>query len=388
MATTLNRVLYVVNAFEPDAPTTTTVQLATALQKSGWHCKMVAWSRTGPLYENLKQLSLSPVVAGDTPIQRTVGLAKAIAEFRPSIIHSILVRPTLGTYWSRVAFRGNYVWIAGDHGIHEWDQGGSLTGYAMRRLMPAVYTAADAVVTVSKSASDRLAATGIQPDYLHIVPNGVDATRFYPASKAERCAFLASVFPDEDSALIWPLIGTAGNLRPLKGHADLIRAVPKILTRWPTARFVIWGEGPEHSRLLELVHQLSVAHAVSILPYDTRIERRLPLLDLYVQPSHIESFGLAPAEAMCCGVPAVLSDAGGLPELASRGEVAWLYPAKNPAALADTVLEALYNKQRLRHRGASGRGWILKNYTTVQFVKNMTSLYRQVLSNQGWVDHG
>lgn len=388
MATTLNRVLYVVNAFESDAPTATTVQLANALQKSGWHCKMVAWSRTGPLHEKLKQLSLSPVVAGSNLLQRTAGLAKAIAEFRPSIVHSILVRPTMGTYWSRIASRENFAWIAGDHGIHEWDQGGRITGFAMHHLMPAIYTSADAVVTVSASASRSLAAAGVRRDNLHIVTNGVDSTRFYPGSKAERCAFLSSVFPGDDPALIWPLIGSAGNLRPIKGHADLIQAMPKILDRWPSARIVIWGEGPEQPRLLQLARQISVDHAVAILPYDSLIERRLPLLDLYAQPSHVESFGLAPAEAMCCGVPAVLSDAGGLPELAAQGEVAWLFPARNYAALAETVLEALYNKQRLRRRGAAGRGWILKNYTTVQFVNNMTSLYEQVLSERGLPNHG
>lgn len=374
------RILYLVNALEVDAPTSITLSVAAGLQKLGHQIQIVAWSRGGPLALQAEQCGVPcSILTGRSFVQKALQLRHLISTWRPSIVHSVLARPALGVAAARLmGLKPACVWVIGEHGTHEWHERGAAVGRLMEMVFPAVYSLSDAVATVSPAAARQLHQRAITAERVHVLPNGIDPTKYYPRSRAPRCACAAQHFPDDDPGQIWPLIGTAGNLRKIKGHADLLHSMPQVLQSWPTARLIIWGTGPETDHLQTLAKDLHINHAVSFAGAEAHLERLFPLLDLYVQPSLIESFGLAPAEAMACGIPAVVSDAGNLPLLANYGQAAWIYPAGNADALASTVLEALYNKQRLKSRGATGRGFILKHFTLPQLIEKTAQLYAEL----------
>lgn len=374
------RILFVVNALEPDAPTSVTLALAIGLRKMGHQARLLAWSRGGSLVSQCEQNGVPcGTLDGRTFSHKALQLRSAIRTWQPAIVHSILARPTLGVAAARLTgLSRTFSWVIGDHGIHEWYERGRVIGHLMETVFPALCATADAITTVSSHARHQLVRHGINPKSVSVLPNAIDSTKFYPRSRAERCACTLQHFPDDDPWNVWPLLGSAGNLRVIKGHADILKAMPQVLQTWPAARLIIWGAGPEKPRLQTLAAELKISHAVSLPGVEPHLERQLPLLDLYIQPSLVESFGLAPAEAMACGIPAVVSDAGNLPELADHGRTAWIYPAGNASALASTILEALYNKQRLKKRGAEGRGFILQHYTLPQMIEKTADLYRQL----------
>jgi glycosyltransferase involved in cell wall biosynthesis len=371
--------LYVINAFEIDAPTQVTAAIARGLHASGWDVAVAAWSRDGIARAELARAGIQTrVLAAPRPI----ALARLIRWFQPDIVHSMLARPTLGTLLTRMFLAGGrFLWLFGDHGPHEWHERGRTLGIIMDRLMPIVLSVTDGITTVSAAAASRLTQTGISPDLLHVIPNGVDPQKYYPRSRAERCAVAAAHFAEDDPWEVWPLIGSAGNLRPVKSFESLINVMPGILHKWPRARLIIWGEGPERERLQQMARQLGVDHAIRFAGRTEHLEKLLPLLDLYVQPSAQESFGLAPAEAMCCGIPTIVSDAGGLPELADHGRAARVFPVKNHAELARQIIVALDDKRLLKKQGSAGRGWILQNYTAQQMVRRMASLYCELVQD-------
>lgn len=367
------RILYVVNAFERDAPTAVTATVARALAREGWTVAMAAWSRGGPFE---CELDSDGIITGTLHGARSFALAKWIREFQPDIVHSILVRPTLGTLLARAILPGRkFRWVVGDHGIHEWYEKGRIAGAMMNVIMPTILQVCDAVVTVSGAAKMRLKEKGIAPGRIGVVPNGVDPRVFYPRSRAERCAIIAQHFPDDDPWEVWPLIGSAGNLRAVKGFEQLVFAMPGILHIWPGARVLVWGEGPERERLEQLAKDFGIANATRFVGRAEHLEKLLPLLDLYVQPSLEESFGMAAAEAMCCDVPAIVSTAGGLTELSNHGRAARLFTGGQTAELARQVLDALDNKPQLHKEAAAGRGWILRNYTSNQMIARMKEFY-------------
>jgi glycosyltransferase involved in cell wall biosynthesis len=72
-------------------------------------------------------------------------------------------------------------------------------------------------------------------------------------------------------------------------------------------------------------------------------------------PSIFEPFGIVFIEAMMHGLPCVGADAWAMPEIIEDGETGWLVPAGDAAALAQTLIGALRNRQRLREMGLRGR---------------------------------
>ena len=92
----------------------------------------------------------------------------------------------------------------------------------------------------------------------------------------------------------------------------------------------------------------------------------LPLADLMLMPSELESFGLAALEAMACKVPAIATRVGGVPELIDDGVTGLLYPVGDVDAMAAGAVSLLKDRDRLeamrrqgarRLRIASARRW-------------------------------
>jgi len=378
------RVLFVVNAFESDAPTRVTIELARGLKANRWMVGFVAWSRGGPLQLELsEEFPFAINLRQQSAIEclRPLALANVILKFRPAIVHSVLSRPAIGVMLSR-AFTGRdrYCWVAGDHGIHEWQEHGRLAEVVARYAVPACLNNADLSVTVSTFAAHALAGAGVNSERIAVVPNGVDPHKYYPRTRAGRCSFLANTFPDFDPAMVWPLIGSAGNLREIKGHSDLVAALPGVRRTYPGAHLILWGDGPELARLRSLAHQHGVEDAVAFAGRVTNLESLLPLLDVFVQPSRVESFGLAAAEAMACGVPTIVANVGGLTEIAKQGNAARIFRSGDPDDLARVILSLLYNKQQLRRQGAAGRGRVLSQFTTTRMVQKMEHLYLELIN--------
>ena len=73
----------------------------------------------------------------------------------------------------------------------------------------------------------------------------------------------------------------------------------------------------------------------------------LPLADLLLMPSELESFGLAALEAMACKVPSIATRVGGVPELIDDGETGLLFNVGDVAAMAQGAVALLTDKPRL-----------------------------------------
>lgn len=380
------KVLYVINAFETDAPTLIIISLARAMHENGTIVFVVAWSRGGPVQVDLTNAGIANVVLNKQLIAGGVAISQIVRSFKPDIIHTSLVRPAIGTAIARIVMGSSKpVWIAMDHGIHEWHEKSIIHARAMDMFMPGILETADIVTTVSKKAASQLISKGLNPHKIKVLSNGVDIRRFYPGSKAAKNALLVSRFPNIEAGKVWPLIGAAGNLRTIKGYADLLNALPQVVDHFPQAICLIWGTGPELEHLESLAADLGISDFVSFCGRSANLDKQLPFLDLFIQPSHVESFGLAAAEAMACGVPVIASKAGGLPELTDNGRVAGQFRAGFPNELAAAILDALGDKRKLNRWGTTGRLQILDKFTQTKMITETCRLYAELTGKAGFV---
>jgi glycosyltransferase involved in cell wall biosynthesis len=219
--------------------------------------------------------------------------------------------------------------------VYDFPYESRLKGWLLRRNL----RFADALASTSAAMAQQVRRLWPGAGDIAITPFGVDLQRFAPAARVPGPV----------------TIGTVKTLAPKYGIDTLLRAFA-LLAPPHDVRLLIVGDGPQRDELQALARQLGIADRVQwpgAVPHD-QVPQWLQRLDVYVAASRLdsESFGVAVVEAMACGVPVVVSDAGGLPEVVVAGDSGLVVPRDDPAALA-AALAHLLAEPALRQRLAT-----------------------------------
>jgi glycosyltransferase involved in cell wall biosynthesis len=163
------------------------------------------------------------------------------------------------------------------------------------------------------------------PARLEMVPNGVNLADLQVNwSSAEATAFRTK-FAQPDDLIIF----SVGRLVHEKGIHRLVEAAPPILARYPQARIIIAGKGPEAEHLRQHIDYLGLAERVNLVGFISDEDRNklFKLAACAIFPSSYEPFGIAALEAMALGCPVVVSNVGGLGEIVTHDETGiTIYP--------------------------------------------------------------
>ena len=141
-----------------------------------------------------------------------------------------------------------------------------------------------------------------------------------------------------------PFIGTLGELKELKGQRDFVLAASEIAQRHPEARFAVVGRDNTIDKKFrrELKRLVSVSGLEEKFLWLDWLNDTRPFhaaIDIYVSPSHSESFGLAILEAIASGTPVIATETDGAKQLLGiNGD---LVPIEDPLALARAVCIAI-----------------------------------------------
>lgn len=188
------------------------------------------------------------------------------------------------------------------------------------------------LLAVSEAMRGDMAAIGIDPAKVAVHYTGIDTARFHPGERAAACAALGMGGA--------PAILTVGALIERKGQALVIEALPAL----PDVHYWLAGAGDEESRYRALAQKLGVATRVHFMGAVANAD--LPQLyraaDAVVMPSVSEGLANAWVEALACGTPIVISDAGGSAELVTS-PIAGRIVERTPGAIAEAVQAILAN---------------------------------------------
>lgn len=212
--------------------------------------------------------------------------------------------------------------------IHHW---GHLP-YANRMMRHAAENAAG-LLSVCDALANDMAEIGLPRDKITIHYTGLDRDRFRPLQSP-------NLRPRLSEELGLPLrhdeklLVTVGALIPRKGQDIVIRALPQL----PVTRLLLVGKGEEEAGMRALAGDLGVAervHFLGLLDHDL-----LPLVlsaaDAMVLPSASEGLANAWVEALACGTPIVISDAGGAREVVTTRD-AGLIVERTPQAITHGI---------------------------------------------------
>ncbi len=165
------------------------------------------------------------------------------------------------------------------------------------------------------------------------------------------------------------LLLSVGRLDPQKDHDTLLRAFAGLSGRFPDWRLRIIGAGPLQEKLSVLIETLGLAGRVELLPPVEDIAGAYLSAQAYCVPSRFESFGLATAEALSLGLPAIgFADCPGTNELIEHGVNGILVDGTDRVAdLAGGLGRVMGDADLRADLGAAGPK-ILERYSPARFV--------------------
>ncbi len=243
--------------------------------------------------------------------------------------------------------------------------------------------AADLIASTSHSMANQTRILLPNCTEIAITPFGVNCKLFSPTPPE---SLLRDTY-DSDQPII---IGTVKSLSHVYGVDILITAFS--LARREIAntdshlanrlRLSIVGSGPDAEILKSLVKQLhltSVVDFVGSIPH-AKVPLYLRRMDIFAALSRAESFGVAAIEAGAVGLPVVVSDAGGLPEVVLQGKTGLVVPKEDPQAACDALVRLIRNPALRQQLGRVGREHVVANYAWGASVNTMVAVYERLIA--------
>lgn len=214
-------------------------------------------------------------------------------------------------------------------------------------------------ITVSKYLKEKLVNKGISEGKIKVIYNGIELPKTLPEKVTNERT----------------VIGSLGRLHTVKNYQNLIES-QKYLND-PDVDLIIFGDGNEKAKLEGIIKDL-----------DPNSEKRIKLqkrscnpwealreIDIYVQPSISEGFGLAVVEAQLLGLPVIVTPGGALPELVQDGATGLITTGFTALDIASTVKRYLSDPKLRESCAKEGQRVARSRFTIDDWVKQTIGTY-------------
>ncbi len=240
-----------------------------------------------------------------------------------------------------------------------------------RYFISKILTMADKVIVVYKKGF-KILQNLISIEKLEIIPNGIDTMKFRTI-----------LIEKKENNVIDILF--AGTIHKDKGLYDILTSTRNLIdSGYKNIQInLLGGEGKEGELLLirRECEQLKLNNWVKFhgpVFGDQKI-KIFCMSDIFILPSHHESFGIANLEAMAAGLPVISTNIGAIPEYLVHGENGYLITPGDSDQLTD-YLKVLINNSSLRYRmGAVNRIKVKEKYDWSIISRKIDNLYQSLI---------
>lgn len=253
--------------------------------------------------------------------------------------------------------------------------------FPLNRLHRFTLSKAARVIAVSHAVGSQLRQGRIALEKITVVQNGINVAKFADArQKFDRRAFLKSWQLPENCLLV----GTVGELSPLKGQQEFLQAAAQVSYQQPNVHFIVAGmdhSGTNKNRIdvEHRIQQLVLADRVKLVSWLDDIAQLYCALDVFVSASRTESFGLAIAEAMASSTTVVATETEGAREIVETGETGMLIPIDDGDKLATVLMELLKDRDRRTQMGQAGQRAVASRFSVERMIDETEEIYRAEL---------
>jgi colanic acid/amylovoran biosynthesis glycosyltransferase len=223
---------------------------------------------------------------------------------------------------------------------------------------------------VSQSLAREAIKLGLRPEKTRVIYTAVDPDFHSPAEK--RGVLESPIHLITVGALIWR-----------KGFEYALMALRILLEQGFNVRLEIIGDGIERDRIVYTAQDLGIKDQVQLSGRLSPVEvrDRLRSADIFILPSLSEGIANVAVEAMACGLPIVTTECGGMCEAVENGAEGFVVPSRDPAALAEALIQLIQNPGLRSDMGRAGRQRVLRQFTLDRQAEQFITLYQGLLSS-------
>lgn len=233
---------------------------------------------------------------------------------------------------------------------------------------------ADCVIAVAEAAKQNLIETGVDPNKIKVILNGVDPLE--KVSEAKLAKFKEMHNIDDDTKVV----AIIARLTEVKGQKYFVKAARKIIERGIKAKFLIAGTGNTEKMLNEMISELKLGDDVKMLGFVEDVTVLMNAIDVQVNCSFgTEATSLSLLEGMSLGKPAVVTDFGGNSGVIKNGENGFLVPTHDVYALTDKLSELLTDEDLYNRMSETASKIYNERFTSQAYTREIEKVYLEML---------
>lgn len=235
----------------------------------------------------------------------------------------------------------------------------------------------DRLLTVTDRVGQELQALAVgRPAQYRTLPLGFDLSPLLVAER--RRGELRAELRVGDA----PLVGIVARLVPIKAHEVFLAMAVRVRHAYPTAVFLIVGDGELRVALEQRAGELGLTGAVRFLGWRADIDRLYADIDVVALTSRNEGSPVALIEALAAGAPVVSTEVGGVADVVQHGVTGLLAPMDDDAELARHVVTLLGDRTLGQRMGQRGRAIVAATYGADRLVADIEGLYEALLTEK------
>jgi len=387
------RVMHIITRLILGGAQENTLLTVEALQRrEGWDARLVTGPPLGPEGELLTRARENGVAVDVIdPMRRAINpwrdlaayraLCRAIREYRPHVVHTHSSKA--GILGRHAAKRCGVPCIVHTiHGLPFHPYETPLKNRLYIFLEKKAAKKCDLIITVADAMTEQALAAGVgERSVFRTIYSGIEIDMFRPLSAKERDDVRRRLGVPPDAAVICKV----ARLFELKGHEFLLRAMPRIIEKIPSARLVLVGDGVLRGELAETAEKLGMAGRVvfaGLVPPD-EMRDYVGMSDVVVHCSLREGLARVLPQALLCGVPVVSYDIDGAREAVIDGETGRLVPPESVDELAEAIVELLTDRGEARRMAERGRRRCLEMFDAGKMADQIALAYERILREKG-----
>ncbi|MCP1092517.1 glycosyltransferase family 4 protein [Bacillaceae bacterium OS4b] len=176
---------------------------------------------------------------------------------------------------------------------------------------------------------------------------------------------------------------TVSRLVERKGHDKVLASMVNIVKEIPDIYYVICGDGPDKSRLINLVKEYKLEESVIFtgsLPKD-ELEALYQTAEVFIMPSReiknkgdVEGYGIVFLEANYYKLPVIAGNSGGIPDAVLDGKTGYLVDPLDEDEISEKIKKLLFNKELSAKMGEDGYNWVVGNCQWKHRVEQLQNL--------------
>ena len=377
------RIVFVITGLSTGGAETMLLKLLERIDRARFEPHVISLTDEGEIGRRIRLLDISvealEMRRGVVAFSKVMLLVRRLRGLHPQVLHTWMYHADLlGGLAGRAASIPAIGWGLRNSNL---DQSGSkwTTRAIMRACAALSYVVPRRILSCSERARDVHVAVGYCARKIVVIPNGFDLELFRPDADAAM-----SIRRELGIDVTVPLVGLAARYDAQKNHKGFIEAAGRVHDTMPGVHFVLAGDGVTfaNAELADAIDRAGVRGVFHLLGRRNDMPQLMAGLDvLCSSSSYGEAFPNVLGEAMACGVPCVVTDAGDSADIV--GDTGRVVPVGDMAGLARELMALLSMPAEQRQSlGRMARLRVQERYEISSAVKQYEAFYMSLLDGK------